>query len=64
MDKKGYNIVMVVVDYLGKCYISILYHKTIDAKETACLYIHYVYHIYRPLDTIVSNHGPQFISAF
>ena len=64
MDKKGYNIVIVVVDYLGKHYISIPCHKTIDAKETAYLYIHYVYYIYRLLDTIVSNYRLQFILAF
>ena len=57
-------MVMVVVDYLGKHYISIPCHKTIDTKETAYLYIYYVYHIYKPLDTIVSNYRPQFISTF
>ena len=35
LDKSGYNMVMVVVDRLGKCTISIPCSKTINAKETA-----------------------------
>jgi transposase InsO family protein len=38
--------------------------KTIDDKEVAQLYIHYVYRIYRPPVTAVLDRGPQFISAF
>ena len=55
---------MIVVDCFGKRLFSIPCHKDINAKEAARLYIHYVYRIYGPLDTIISNHGPQFISAF
>jgi transposase InsO family protein len=63
-DKSGYNMVFVVVDRFGKRTISIPCHKTIDAKETARLFIHYVYRFYGPPDTIVSDRGPQFVSAF
>ena len=55
---------MIVVDCFGKRLFSIPCHKDIDAKEAAQLYIHYVYRIYRPPDTIVSNCGLQFISTF
>ena len=55
---------MIIVDRFGKRSISIPCQKTIDAKEVAHLYVHYVYRTYGPPDTIVSNHGPQFISAF
>jgi hypothetical protein len=55
---------MILVNCFSKHLFSIPYYKNIDAKEAAQLYIYYVYWIYRPLDTIMSNHGPQFISAF
>ena len=63
-DRYGYDTVMVIVDRLGKRPFLIPCHKTIDAKETARLFVHYVYRIYGPPDTIVSDRGPQFISAF
>ena len=44
--------------------MSIPCHKTVDAKETARLFVHYIYRIYGPPDTIVSDRGPQFVSAF
>jgi len=55
---------IVIVNCFGKRLFLIRYYKNINAKEAAQLYIHYVYQIYRPLDTIVSNYRPQFISAF
>jgi hypothetical protein len=57
-DRNGYDIVMIMVDRFGKRSISILCKKTIDAKEVAQLYIHYIYWIYGPPDTIVSDRGP------
>ena len=57
-------MVIVLVDYFGKRLFLIPYYKNINTKEAAQLYIHYIYRIYGPLDTIVSDHGPQFISAF
>ena len=55
---------MIIVDHFGKSPFLIPCHKDIDAKEAARLYIHYIYRIYGPPDTIISNHSPQFISAF
>ena len=63
-DRNGYNMVLVLVDRFGKRTISIPCFKNINAKETARLYIQYVYRTYRPLDTVVSDRGPQFVSAF
>ena len=57
-------MVIILVDYFSRRPFLIPYHKNIDAKEAAQLYIHYVYQIYGPLDTILSNYRPQFISAF
>jgi transposase InsO family protein len=63
-DKKGFNKIAVFVDRLGKRPISIPCHGTIDALELARLYIIHVYKYYGPATTIVSDRGPQFISAF
>jgi hypothetical protein len=54
-DRSRHNIALNFVDRFRKCSFTIPCKKTIDAKETAQLYIYYVYRIYKPLDTIVSN---------
>ena len=63
-DKAGYDMILVIIDRFSKRSFSLPCHKTITAKETAELFIHYIYRIYGPPDTIVSDRGPQFISAF
>jgi len=55
---------MILIDHFSKRLFSIPCHKNINAKEVAQLYIHYIYWIYKPPDTIISNCGPQFILAF
>ena len=57
-------MVMILVNRFSKHLFSIPCHKNIDVKKAAQLYIHYVYWIYGPLDIIVFNCEPQFISAF
>ena len=64
MDCNGYDMVIILVNCFGKYLFSIPYYKNIDAKEAARLYIYYIYRIYGPPDTIVSDHRPQFILAF
>jgi len=64
MDYNRYDMAMVIIDYFSKRLFLIPCYKNIDAKEVAWLYIYYVYQIYRPLDTIISDCGLQFISAF
>ena len=64
MDRNRYNIAIIIINRFSKHLFSILYYKNINAKEVAQLFIYYVYQIYRPLDTIISNHSLQFISAF
>src|SRR6266702_7285819 len=54
-DRNGYNIAIIIVDHFGKRPFLIPYHKDIDAKEAAQLYIYYVYRIYGPPDIIISN---------
>ena len=50
-------MVMIVVDYFGKRPFLIPYHKDIDVKEAAQLYIYYIYRIYGPPNIIVSNYS-------
>ena len=57
-------MVIILVNRFSKRPFLIPYYKNINAKEAAQLYIHYVYCIYGPLDTIILDRGPQFISAF
>ena len=64
IDCNRYDMAIVIVDCFGKRLFSIPYYKNINAKEAARLFIYYIYWIYRPLDTIVSDYGLQFISAF
>ena len=64
IDRNGYDIVIILVNRFSKRPFLIPYYKNINAKEAARLYIYYVYQIYGPLDTIISDRGPQFISAF
>ena len=57
-------MVIILVNRFSKRLFLIPYYKNINAKEAAQLYIYYVYRIYGPLDTIISDCRPQFISAF
>jgi hypothetical protein len=63
-DKSGMNMVCVFVDRLGKRPISIPCNKQIDARALAELYLAHVHKYYGPATTVVSDRGPQFISAF
>src|ERR1700738_378118 len=63
-DRKGYDMALIIVDRFAKRTFSIPCFKNIDAKESARLFLHYVYRIYGPPDSIVSDRGPQFVSAF
>ena len=49
---------IVIVNRFSKRPFLIPYYKNINTKEAAQLFIHYVYQIYRPPDTIISNRGP------
>ena len=58
LDRDGYDMVIILVNYFGKRPFLIPYYKNIDAKEAARLYIYYIYQIYGLLDTIVLDRGP------
>ena len=57
-------MVCVFVDRLGKQPISIPCDKTVDARVLAQLYLIHVHKYYGPATTVVSDRGPQFVSAF
>ncbi len=63
-DKHGYDNVLVVIDRLSKESISIPCYKTTIAEEMASLFIYYVWRYFGPLDSIISDWGPQFVLAF
>jgi transposase InsO family protein len=63
-DKAGYNMIFVVVDRLSKRAYSIPCYKTVTARDMVRLFIMYIWRTHGPPDTIVSDRGPQFISAF
>ena len=63
-DQNGFDTVALFVDRFGKRTVTIPCHKTIDALAAARLYIRYVYPYFGPPLTLVSDRGPQFISAF
>jgi transposase InsO family protein len=63
-SKNGHNMVVIFVDRLGKCPVTIPVRDTITARELVPLFLtHIVRHVGVP-DTVVSDRGPQFISDF
>jgi transposase InsO family protein len=63
-DEHGFDNVFVVVDRLSKQSVAVPCYKTATAEDMAKLYIHHVYRYYGAPETMVSDRGPQFISAF
>ena len=63
-DRKGYDCVFVVVDRFGKRTFTLPCRRTIDAPGVAELYYTYIWRIYGAPETIVSDQGGQFVSAF
>ena len=63
-DKKGYDSAFVVVDRLSKRCFSLPCHKTTTAEQSADMYYRYIWRVFGPPRSIVSDRGPQFTSAF
>jgi transposase InsO family protein len=63
-DKKGYDMVFAVVDRLGKRAVTIPCYATITAEESARIYYERIFPIFGLPESIVSDRGPQFVSAF
>ena len=61
----SFDLVMVIVDHgLMKGVILCPYNKTIDIAEVAKLLFLHVFHHYGLHNKYISDHGPQFASAF
>ena len=58
MDRNRYNMAIIIVNRFSKHLFLIPYYKNINTKEAVQLFIYYIYRIYGPLDTIISNRGP------
>jgi hypothetical protein len=63
-DKQGYDNIAVFIDRLSKEAISIPCTKEATAKDLAEMFYTHVYRHHNVPESIVSDRGPQFISAF
>lgn len=63
-DRGGYDQVFVVIDRLTKRAYSIPCYRTTTAAEMARLFYQHVWRTHGAPESIVSDRGPQFISAF
>ena len=63
-DQHGYDNAFVIVDRLSKRVFTLPCQRTITAAEAAYLYYVHIWRIYGCPETITSDRGPQFISAF
>jgi hypothetical protein len=64
VDKKGYDIVFVIINRFSKQAISLPCYKIVTFEDMARLYISTIYRYKSPLKSIVLNRGPQFVSSF
>ena len=60
----GFDSILVVVDHFSKMSHFIPCKETINAKETAVLFLVNVFRINGFPERIISDHGPQFKSKF
>jgi len=63
-DAHGYDVVMNVVDSVGKWAHFIPTNTTITALGTARLFLHNVWRLHGLPRRIVSDRGPQFVAEF
>ena len=62
--KTDYDCIWVIIDHFSKESVSIPCFRTIIVKDITHIYIQYVYCCGHSPQSIISNHGPQFILAF
>ncbi|KAI9035909.1 integrase catalytic domain-containing protein [Aspergillus affinis] len=63
-DKHGFDETCVIVDRLTKRVISIPCHKNVSAVDMAQLFLEYTYRWVGLPESILSDRGGQFVSAF
>jgi len=63
-ESHGYDAIMVVVDSTGKHGHLIPTHTTATALGSAQLYLQHVWKLHGLPLSVLSDHGPQFVSQF
>jgi hypothetical protein len=63
-ESQGHDAIMVVVDSVGKQAHFIETHTMVSALGAAQLYLQYVWKLHGLLQTMISNHSPQFVAQF
>jgi transposase-like protein len=63
-ESHGYDAIMCIVNSLTKCAHFILTHTTINAEGTALLFFKEVWKHHGTPRVVVSDRGPQFVTAF
>ena len=63
-NKKGYDIIFVIIDYFSKQAVFLPYYKTVTAEDIIRFYINIIFRYKGPPDFIISDRGPQFVSNF
>jgi len=61
---KDHNALWVVVDWLTKQWHLVPCSTTVDARDLADLFLQHVFLVHGLPQTIISDRGPQFASAF
>jgi hypothetical protein len=64
VDKKGYDIIFVVIDRLNKQAISLPCYKIITSEDITRFYISAIYRYKGPPESIILDRGLQFVSSF
>jgi transposase InsO family protein len=63
-ESQGYDSILVVVDRLTKMKHFVACKDTCNAEDVAKLYVSHVWKLHGLPETVVSDRGPQFVSAF
>ena len=63
-SSSGFDIILVIVDWLTKQMIFIPAHNTITSVDLACLFILHVFSKYGIPSHVTSNRGSEFVSNF
>jgi hypothetical protein len=63
-DRHGYDVILVIVERLGKRLFFLLTHKTCTAADLAESYYTFPWRIFGTPETIISDRGPQFVAEF
>jgi hypothetical protein len=63
-NRHNYDVILVIMDRLGKRSFFLLTHKICIAANLAELYYTFLWRIFEISKTIISDRGPQFIAEF